>query len=320
MKKTLITIGICLAAVSCLVLNIYVSLAYSVEDLNFENKGDIVVGPGKAEFFLSPGEKTTKEITISNRSGMKKKINIDVEDFAASADSGTTVDFLGKEKGRFSLKDYVKPEITEIILEHGQRLRLPVEIDIPLNADPGGLYGAVMISASNITEPGSVEDNTASMSAKLVTRVASLFFVRVKGDVNEDGALRDFKALKSFYEKGSIPFNIAYENKGSVHESPYGIIEIRNMLGKKIDEVQVDPWFVMPDSIRTREVKWERGGLFGRYTATLTLNRGYMDILDTKEFSFWVIPWKLALVGLAVLFLFIWLLVWIAGHFELKKK
>lgn len=320
MKKTLTICGIGFIAVVCLALNIYVSFAYTVEDLNFENKGDIVVGPGKAEFFLNPGEKATREITISNRSGMKKRISIAVEDFSGSKDASGTVGFLGNEKSRFSLKDYVKPEISEIILEHGQRLILPVEIDIPVNADPGGLYGAVLISAENITEGGAEENQVASVGTKLVTRIASLFFVRVKGDVLEDGALKDFKALRAFYENGPIPFNITYENNGSVHESPYGIIEIRNLLGKKVDELDVDPWFVMPDSIRTREVKWDRGGLFGRYTASLTLNKGYKDILETKEFVFWVIPWKLVLAGIAVLLLLIWFLVWIASHFELRKK
>ena len=295
--------------------------AYIIEDLNFQNEGDIVVGPGKTEVLLSPGDNYTKEILISNRSGEKKLFTIEVEDFRGSEDPGATVEFLGTEKGPYSLKDYVKPEIGEIILSHGQRLRLPVSISIPQNAEPGGLYGAVMISASNLDEGGAkIEKDTVGTKMIIITRVASLFFVRVKGEVIEAGALKDFKINKDFYEKGPISFNILSENSGNVHLSPYGVIEVKNILGAKVGEAQVDPWFTMPKSERTREIKWNASFLFGKYTAKISLNRGYKDIIDTASFSFWVIPWRIILIVSIGLILLIWLLVWVASHFELKKK
>jgi hypothetical protein len=197
---------------------------------------------------------------------------------------------------------------------------LPVAIVIPATSAPGGLYGAIMISASNIDEVNGVAqvDNAAG-KVKVITRVASLFFIRVRGDVVENGSLTDFKAVKSFYESGPVNFQITSENNGSVYLSPYGTIEVRNIIGQKIDERRVDPWFVMPGAVRVREIKWNSNFLFGRYTATIMMNRGYDDIIDTKSFSFWVIPWKIISIILIGLILVIWLFIWIAGHFELKK-
>ncbi|TSC54207.1 MAG: Uncharacterized protein LiPW30_738 [Parcubacteria group bacterium LiPW_30] len=295
--------------------------AYIIEDLNFQNEGDIVVGPGKTEVLLSPGDNYTREILISNRSGAKKLFTIKVEDFRGSEDPGATVEFLGTEKGPYSLKDYVKPEIGEIILNHGQRLRLPVTISIPQDAEPGGLYGAVMISASNIDEgDAKIEKDTVGTKMKIITRIASLLFVKIKGDVFQEGVLKGFETSKDFYEKGPIPFKLLFENTGNIHLSPYGAIEVKNILGAKVGEAQVDPWFVMPKSERTREIKWNSNFLFGRYTALLTLNRGYDDIIDTKEFSFWVIPWKIVLIGIIGLILLLWLFIWLVTHLEFKKK
>jgi len=295
--------------------------AYIVEDLNFQDTGDIVLGPGKTELLMDKGDEYTKELLISNRSGQKKLFQITVEDFRGSRGDDQTVQFMGDQKGPYSLKDYVLPEITEIVLNHGQRLRLPVRVDIPETAEPGGLYGAVLVSAINIEGEGpEVTGEKAAGSTKVITRLASLFFVRIKGDVLEDSYMKDFKASQRFYEYGPISLAMLYENNGSVYESPYGTIEIKNMLGKTVDEIQVDPWFVMPDSLRTRELKWERGMLFGRYTAVAMMNRGYQNIIDTKYYSFWVIPWKIVLAGLMGIALVIWFFVWIIGHFEIKRK
>jgi len=311
------------AAVFCLVFVFAApqnTEAYVIEELYFQDEGDIVVGPGKTELWLSPGDTVVREILISNRSGGPRIINISVEDFQGSKTAGGTIEFLGGEKGPYSLIDYVKPELEKIILTHGQRLRLPITVSIPETAEPGGLYGAVMISASTEEEAEVVEPDKAGTKMKVITRVASLFFVRVKGEVFEAGVLHDFKADKQFYEKGPVAFKILFENTGNVHLSPYGSIDIKNILGANIGQVDVDPWFVMPKSVRTREVKWNSNFLFGRYTAVLTLNRGYNDIVDTKEFSFWVIPWKIVLIGVVGLILIIWLFVWFLSNFEFRRK
>ncbi len=295
--------------------------AYSIEKLNFANQGDIVVGPGKTELSLDPGASSTQEIIVSNRSGQTKIINISVEDFQGTKDLNETVQFLGDKNSPFSLKDYVKLETNQITLRFGERLRLPVVISIPQTATPGGLYGAVMVSASNPDEGADqTPANAAAGKVKVITRVASLFFVKVNGEVINDGDLKSFKAVKGFYEKGPVTFQIISENNGSVYLSPYGTIEIKNILGSKIDEREVDPWFVMPGAVRMREIKWNSNMLFGRYTATLYLNRGYKDVIDTQSFSFWVIPWRILSIILVGLILVVWFFIWIARHIQWKTS
>ena len=294
--------------------------AYSIEKLNFSNEGDIVVGPGKTELSLDPGQDSTQEIIVSNRSGATKIIDISVEDFQGTDNPNETIQFLGTGKSPYSLKDYVKPETNQITLNFGERLRLPVVISVPKTAAPGGLYGAVMVSASNIDESNnSGQSGAASGKVKIITRVASLFFITVKGDTISDGSLKDFKTEKGFYESGPINFNITSQNNGSIYLSPYGTIEVRNILGQKIDERQVDPWFVMPASTREREIKWNSNFLFGRYTATLLMNRGYKDVVDSKSISFWVIPWKIISIILIGLILVIWFFVWVLSHLQWRK-
>ena len=297
------------------------SQAYQTQDLaGTLVEGDIVLGPTKIEIFLDPGETATREITVTNRTGRTIKFGIEIEDFKGSHNPDQTIVLMGKEKGPYSLRDWVKPEIEEFTLNHGQRIHLPVEISIPPNAEPGGYYGVVFV----VTKPDLSETEAESEKTKgqvsIVSRAGALFFVRVKGDVEESGFLKDFKTGKDYYEQGPISFEVFFENNGSVHLTPYGVVEIFNLFGKKVEEIELDPWFVMPDSLRLREAKWEKSFLFGRYTALASVNRGYQDIIDQKSIEFWVIPWKIILAGLIALFLIVWFFRWIMNHFEIRKK
>ena len=259
---------------------------------------------------------------ITNRLGRDVEILIDIEDFTGSQDPSETVHLLGSQKGPYSLKDYLHPELMSFKLSHGQRMLLPVEISIPLDAEPGGLYGSVLIAAQPVIGEKETEPGTSSGGAAVVTRLGTLFFIRVSGEVAEDGFLKDFdtKVGKKFFESGPIDFEILFENNGNVHITPYGTISVNNLLGKEVGSIGVEPWFVMPDSLRAREKSWDRNFLFGRYTAHLKVNRGYGNLVDEAVTSFWVLPWKIVTAGFVLLFLFLWALKWLFSNIEIKKK
>ncbi|MBU0646989.1 hypothetical protein KKC67_00545 [Patescibacteria group bacterium] len=284
-------------------------------------KNDFVLGPGKIELWMNPGETATKELMITNRIGKTMDFQINIEDFGGSRDSKQTVVFFGdKESPKTSLKNYLKPELTKFTLMHGQRMILPIEVSIPQDAEPGGRYGSILVTSSPYGEDVKIEKEKATGQISLNSRLGALFFIRVKGDVIEDGSLKEIKTTKMFYEKAPISFELLFENNGSIHLLPYGVVEIKNFFNKKIGEINLDPWYVMPDSLRLREVKWNSGWLFGKYTASVSINRGYKDIIDQKSIDFWVIPWRIILIGLTALFLIVWFFKWVIGHFEIKVK
>ena len=296
-------------------------LAYQIQDLtNIQVEGDVVLGPTKIELFLEPGETITREITVTNRTGNTINFKVEIEDFKGSHDPNQNIILMGEEKGPYSLRDWLRPGIREFTLKHGQKIYLPIEISIPAETEAGGHYGVVFASVQPPAVGVEGEKEKAKGQVAIVSRVGTLFFVRVAGEVEENGYLKEFKTPKNYYEKGPISFELLFENNGSVHLTPYGAIEIFNFLGKQIGEVEVDPWFSMPDSLRKREVNWEKGFLFGKYKALASINRGYEDIIDQKSVDFWVIPWKIVSAGFIGLFLVILFFRWIFSRFEIKRK
>ena len=293
--------------------------ALIVEKLdNIPVSNDFVLSPGKIEIIMKPGETVTRSLTVTNRLGKTMKFRVDFEDFIGSAKGEQPAILLGEAKSPYSLKDYFKSEVKEFILDHGEKIVLPIEIYLPQDIEPGGFYGAVLIS----TAPPKLEEETAQEQIQIVGRVGTLFFVRTEGEIFQKGQLEKFIVADSrkFFEKGPISFSVFSRNTGSVHLVPYGVIEIKNLFGKKIGEVDIEPFFVMPASLREIRATWQRQIGIGKYTATLYLNRGYQNLVDKAEVSFWILPWKFLAVSIGCVSLIILAFWWIITHFEIRRK
>lgn len=288
--------------------------AYTVTKLDVDIRNDFVVGPGRTELFINPGESVVKNITVTNRTNRTVDFKVTEEDFVGSDDPETPVILLGDEKGPYSLRDFIDPEIDSFTLESGEQIKFDVRVTIPADSEPGGFYGAMVIS--NVPE----EDQNAN--AKIISRIGSLFLVRVNGPVEESGELSDFKVIepKVFYTERPDGFEIFFENNGTVHLVPYGTIEIENMFGRVIDILPVDAYASLPEAVRYRQVLWEDGFAMGRYKANLSLYKGYGDEFDNAQVSFWVLPWKVILIALAIIALLSSLIYLISTKFEFKRR
>jgi hypothetical protein len=283
--------------------------------------GDFVVGPGKIDLTLNPGESKVVLMNVTNRTGEKRKFNLTFEDAAGSRNLEQSIVLLGEDRGPYSIKDYLSVPSKTFILEHNMSARIPVTIRVPRDAEPGGLYGSVLVDTVAIEAKSGDTAGTEPQSA-IVARIGTLFFVTVPGDIARDGALQDFSTIpdKTFYQSSPVRFGILFENLGTMHLAPYGEMRITNLFDEEVGYLELEPWFVLPDSLRLREVSWDREMLFGRYTATVYINRGYDDIVDEMSVTFWVLPWKPVLGIFAGLFLIFFIFRAFFRNFEFKRK
>jgi len=280
--------------------------------------GDFVVGPGRSEIVLSPGESVTKVITVTNRITDGREFLLEIEDITGTADGSKSVTLSDGERGPYSVQDYISVPATSFTLDLGERARIPVTISVPADAEPGGHYGSVLVSTVRSSDAQAV--NTPQ--SPVIARIGSLFFIRVKGDVETGGVTKEISLINDtrWFEKGPIDFGVVYENTGSVHLNPYGEVTITNMFGEQVGFVELEPWFVLPQSLRLREISWDREFLLGRYTAVAQVNRGYDDIVDEVSVSFWVLPWKIVAGLFLIIFVVLFTLRAFFRTFEFKRK
>jgi hypothetical protein len=247
--------------------------------------------------------------------------NITTEDMTGSDDPTQPVILLGNDRGPYSLRDYLRVPHASFVLNHNERARVPVTISIPSDAEPGGRYGSMLVDTVAIEAVSGDVTQTTPQSA-IIARIGTLFFVTVEGDITRDGELTEFGTIgkKRVYTSGPIPFGIFHTNRGSTHIAPYGELRIHNLVGEEVGVVSLDPWFILPASERLREVTWNRELLLGRYTATVVIQRGYDDLVDTASFTFYVLPWRIVLGTFFGLFILIFGIRFFFRTFEFKRK
>ncbi len=293
------------ASFSLLVLGL-ASLSYAQELNPLNTVNDFVLEPGKVEVFVNPGDSITKTITVTNRASTKVSFKIEIEDFIGSDDQDKPVILLGNEKSPYSFKDNVVPSVNTFTLEANTNLTIPVKINVPANAQPGGFYTSVLVSNQPSVDEAS-QSSVVKGGTKVISRIGTLFFIRVNGVTKESGSLEDLRVSAPTKDSSAYNFSILFKNDGNVHLVPYGWVTITDVFGKMVGRVPVDAYFAMPQSVRYRDVQWSAPFLFGKYEATVQLNRGYgSDLVDTKTISFWAVPLKetsMIVVGLIVLYM-----------------
>ena len=298
------------------------SEAYTKTKTNVTVENDFIVEPGKTEIYLNPGENTVKTISVTNRVNKTVNFKLSTEDFVGTDDPNQPVVLLGDTNSPSSLKDFIVPEITQFSLDFGEKITIPVTISVPSNAEPRGFYGALIVSNDpDKLSPEAIKDTAGQ--TRIISRIGSLFLLRINGEGIEQGNLESFKLIgpsQTFYSTRPTGFEIAYKNTGNVHLVPYGTITIKNIFGQIIETLPADAYFVLPSSIRYRDVNWRSGFSLGRYTATLILNKGYNNEYVNSTIAFWVIPWKILIPVFLGIMLLIALVYYVLTRFELRKK
>lgn len=286
-----------------------------------EPKGDFILDPAKMEFALLPGETAERTIYITSRVPEETLFSVEVEDFIGSKNPETPLILLGKdsvEKSPYSFRENIIFPEENFSLKLGEKAAVPIKIQVPENAAPGGYYASVIVT----NKPQ--KDKLGNAGARTVSRVGSLLFVRVKGQTKEEGRLEGFRVAgpsdRWLFSKAPSAFELLFANDGNVHLAPRGTITITNIFGRKIEGVKIDPFFTLPNSLRSREILWSGNAVFGRYKATIELERGYDNLSDTKSAVFWVIPWKFIIILFLSVFILVFLFKYILRNFEIKRK
>jgi hypothetical protein len=280
----------------------------------------VKVSPLRIEKLVDPGEILEKSIKITNISDSPKTFYVYLRDFKAGDERGGALLIPpGSEEGPF-LASWIKITSEGINFAPGEEKEIPVTIEVPKEAGPGGYYGAIVFGTSP-PEVG-VEGEEGGAAVAIGQQTGVLVLLQVSGDIIEDALIREFSTDRNFY---SAPFKVNFlsriKNLGNVHIKPHGTIEINNILGKNVATLRVNDQGanVLPNSIRRFENSWEGDFGFGRYKAILALSFGTFAHEGGEgrqtiyaERTFWILPWKIIvpvvlglifLAGIFVLFL-----------------
>ena len=272
------------------------------------------------ELSADPGTVQPGVVKVYNETNNSLFLVSSVEEFTAGDEEGQPI--YVPEGNRADFLDWFSVGEEILTLVPGQAAVIPFTVDIPDNAVPGGYYATIFWED---VPPQRGDAGNLGIRGK----VGTLIFLRVNGDVVEQGEVVEFSTRDnqtSFYQLPVI-FVSRIANQGNVHLRPQGTITVRNMLGKKkVFELGDGKGNILPNSIRRFEVVWGatviQGNFFqqawsqfiaeardvtiGKFTADLDVTFGIDNQQRIqKQISFWIIPYHLIFGAIIILILLI---------------
>jgi hypothetical protein len=271
-------------------------LIFAAAQLNAQqgNPG-ITVSPSNFDLTINPGDHLTHVIDVTNNTNKTITVSPVVKNFTAQGDEGG-VDFT-QNATTYALSNWISVFPSAATIDPQTTKEFSYTINAPYNAEPGGHFGAIVFTTTG--------NSPSKTGAAVSQEVASLFLVRVPGNVNEQMTVQNFGTDKSFYEFGPVQFNALVQNNGAVHEHPIGQILIKNMFGQEYT-VNFDGRNVLPAAVRIMPATWNKKLLIGKYSATLIATYGTKGQQLYATTEFYAFPVRYGLVALVILvFLFL---------------
>lgn len=276
----------------------------------------------------NPGEPVQSTIKIRNNSKERESLKVSFGTFT-SDETGDHPKLLTPSPDDHFMK-WIKAEPSQFIIPPGSWQNVEITLSPPKDAALTYYYTILVDRLSNDTKPGETV-------IKGSPAIMSLAYIRSPNAVREL-VMSSFESSSPVLEYLPQTFKIKLKNTGNVYSVPAGNVFIDGQGQTDLGVLSINPrsLTVLPDSSRTLEVTWDDGfplkatntpedkdapkkaGFrfldsfwdlskadrfrFGKYTAHLLLvyDNGERDVPIESFVSFWVIPWKILLVGLVV--------------------
>jgi hypothetical protein len=264
------------------------------------------------DFSADPGQSIEASLTIRNDEALPRSYFLQIQKFVPKGEYGQQ-EFLPLSDTA-GLPSWIYLSMPAVTLSPGQSINVPFSVRIPQGTTPGSYYAALFVS-------GQAETAGSSNGTGLTARVGALVFLTVQGTVTERVSLTDFQRTSDgILSHLPAAFAITLRNEGNTHVTPEGSLEIRNLLGGRLHNVDINGQRgkVLPASSRRLVTEWikvsprEGSGFLhevreewsnfglGLYRAELKLTtRGVIG--EAATLYFWVLPWRLMVLGVLVI-------------------
>ena len=274
----------------------------------------LTISPAKFVFSADPGDVIETKMRVRNDLDRTVVHYPSFERYTVG-EGGEEPVFLPSD---FDLPTWIEVKPAKLTLGPKESQDVDIIIRVPKDAQPGGHYAAIFWQ----TAPPEGEEGGR---VGIVTRVGALVLLEVSGEVIEQGEILSFEAPKKVFNRLPITFSFALKNTGTVHLGPTGQVTIKNIFGKTKAILEVNPgvYYALPNTTRTfytqswepeggmpkiegsgffSELKGEKAGFaLGYYKANLSIQYGKEKKTGQASFGFWVLPWRVLLVGILIM-------------------
>ncbi len=303
-----------------------ISLASPMVSAQSEQSGfSVQVTPSPLVATIQPGVQSKLELKVKNIGTSTDTLKIETRSFKIDEETGA-VDL--SDNSPAEIADWISYSDPTFTIKPGEWQTQEITIDLP--ADTGFSYSFAFVISRTVVDKAE-SGNTIAGSVAIFTLL----------NVDRPGAVRklevtSFKATQSFYEYLPVRFKAKFKNTGNVIVQPFGNVFIQrgSSDAESISTLPVNDvrGYIIPGSSRVIDSDWADGFpvyetvvsgneekedlnwdwskltdfRIGQYTAKLiaVYNDGMRDVPIERTATFWVFPWRIALVAFAVFAVF----------------
>ena len=291
------------------------------------------VSPVFINLTTDPGKKVTSQFRVTNNNNFEEELRFNIAKFESNPETGKPVLVEVTKEDEFV--DWLTFSKKQIKLGPNESKTIKFTIDPSSEAALGYYYGIVVNRAQSF-KPG-----TDKIQAVIIGAPAIPVLLEVRSpNAKKELQLIDFKTDKPFYEYLPVTFEMVLKNTGNVHIVPAGDIFIDSASKKNINILPANKGRnnILPQSERTLRNSWDDAFIYlapkrdennnivkdkdghtiykaewdltkadqfriGKYTANLLMvyDDGKRDVPLEASVSFWVVPWRLILLILAII-------------------
>jgi hypothetical protein len=273
------------------------SLLLSVVPVQAANTSRVTVrvSPIIVEDEAAPGESIKTSVNLENLSDGLLPVHSFVVNIGSKNERGDVAIISGTSAS--SAKDWFEFE-TDMIVDPKNARQVPIRINVPKDATPGGHYAAIFFNPFTTNSPS---DSNVSIQSQ----IGVLFFLTVKGDTKQQGQISSFN-VPTIAFKEPISTEVAYQNTGNVHIHPVTTLSVHSLFGTEVANIATDDQgslTTFPGTKRVQTYLIDKKILPGIYRASISATSG--KLTSTSNRWFLVIPYPF----LVLLLPLIWLMV-----------
>lgn len=279
----------------------------------------LTVYPARQQLEVDPGQKTAVTLNFINKSDQPISGFFKVVDFIVLDREGTPtfIENPTQINPKFSASSWFSLYYDRGTIPANEKISLQATVTVPKNANPGGRYVAIFFEpvAGNTFPTGGQKE----ASTGIAPRLAGLIYIKVNGPTKEAAWVTRF-FTKSFWEFGPIDVETEILNRGDYHISPKGAITLYDFFGNKIEQQKLEEKNIFPDVSRTYKNTFGSRFMLGKYRFDLIGSYGNSGKSLIATVSFWVFPWRLALIIVLTIIIIVIIVKEIRKNAYLKQK
>lgn len=181
------------------------------------------ITPTKFYVTVDPGTKQQVDVVVENTDAVAKKYRIFVLGVEQDEKGHPTF----KKNGDQALA-WVTSPLAEVQVKPKSERKVPFNISVPVDAQPGAHYLGLTVEESNQNAGG------LGISGRLV----SLLTLQIAGIAKEDVTVNKWQSKRSIYYKKSLLFDLGLRNNGTIDVAMKSNIVVRNWLGNVISDFE----------------------------------------------------------------------------------